>query len=696
MSTDLNNTNPPAPPSSAGSPSRLQDMAVPAIYTLATLLMVVAVLAFLAWLRSSWNTLPYSIWALVVSVFIYIAAGLASMSRRESWQWTPEERQRAILLAVMGIFGFALASLGLALPFAYPEIFSGQLATWREHKGPVLGCAALVLGGLFVLILGLVMGRDIAARYANLRRTVAGYNAMAGTLLLLVILILANLMSYINFGPLKALGQTYDWTSSRLYSLSDASKQVLTNLKQPVKVYAITTRNSLLTPEIETLLENCRSVTPMLSWELVSRDLQRREFARLDNLYQLPGDGLGLLVIYGTDEKAAHEFIPSNDLYENASMTAREGTRFQFKGESALIKAIKFLSQGQSKGKIYFTQGSGEMEFGGLGMGMDTRRQERSLSTLKQDLEKRNYDARSLVFGTDTTIPEDADIIVVVAPMRELPAKAVAALRDYLHGTGRKEKGRLIVLMPPAGDPRGRPIRTGLEGLLNEFHAKVGVDRVMAFRAIKPPLTVIATANPRVSNPIARAFVDEIFAFDDSRSVAAQQSTAPGGGMTAEEILVVPFGLQVWVETNLEADPMALANEIAKSPELQRQKLRQEPVPVAVAVSEGTPPMNIPGHPPMGGSEIQPRLVVFGSASWVADPSMSGAQHSLNLDLFTSSLSWLRKKADIGVSAEAKERKEYRPNVPPGGGIRIIVLPITIGLLAVLMLGGAVWVVRRR
>src|SRR5262249_6196182 len=161
----------------------------------------------------------------------------------------------------------------------------------------------------------------------------------------------------------------------------------------------------------------------------------------------------------------------------------------------------------------------------------------------------RNYDVRPLPLGPDaTTVPDDADVVVVAAPRRELPAKAVESLRRFLRGTGRKDKGRLVVLMPPAADARGEPIRTGLEKLLAEDDTQVGETRVMAFMGVRPPLTVIAMANPQVTNPIAQAFQDVSgFAFDDSREVRARRTPGgPGAAFTAEDILVVPDQTGVW------------------------------------------------------------------------------------------------------------------------------------------------------
>jgi hypothetical protein len=105
----------------------------------------------------------------------------------------------------------------------------------------------------------------------------------------------------------------------------------------------------------------------------------------------------------------------------------------------------------------------------------------------------------------------------------------------------------------------------------------------------------------------------------------------------------------------------------------------------------------MPGHPPIGGGDQQPRLIVFGDASWVTNRIINSQLGAYNYDLFSNCLSWLRERPDIGTEyAEGKIRPEYTLNAPPDVVSRLRWLPMGLMMLGLVGMGGAVWVVRRR
>jgi hypothetical protein len=151
----------------------------------------------------------------------------------------------------------------------------------------------------------------------------------------------------------------------------------------------------------------------------------------------------------------------------------------------------------------------------------------------------------------------------------------------------------------------------------------------------------------------------------------------------------------LWVESDLRASPEVLASELRKDRDKLRQKVSRSAIPVGAAVSEGagaTPP--IPGHDFM--RETQPRMLVVGDSSWVANREFGGREGQNNRELFVSCVNWLRGRPDIGTQpVEAKTRAEFR--LPEQAGTtRLLFLPIALILLAVICMGTGVWVVRRR
>jgi hypothetical protein len=91
----------------------------------------------------------------------------------------------------------------------------------------------------------------------------------------------------------------------------------------------------------------------------------------------------------------------------------------------------------------------------------------------------------------------------------------------------------------------------------------------------------------------------------------------------------------------------------------------------------------------------EPRLVVFGDASWVSNKEISRGG-SGNFELLRSLLSWLRERPDVGKMADPKERNFFTLQASPEAITRIQWLPGILICIGLLGLGGGIWVVRRR
>src|SRR5579875_3061369 len=154
----------------------------------------------------------------------------------------------------------------------YPEIFTGGPKSWRSHGWEVGRCVAALIGGLVLMFLALQLARPVQRTSMSMRRWLYGYNTILSTLLLLFILILVNLLPYTAVKPFSWAMEATDWTAGQLYSLHPATRNLLAELKEPVKVYVLIPTGSVLARDVETLMDNCRAVNPLLTWEQLSRD----------------------------------------------------------------------------------------------------------------------------------------------------------------------------------------------------------------------------------------------------------------------------------------------------------------------------------------------------------------------------------------------------------------------------------------
>ena len=89
-------------------------------------------------------------------------------------------------------------------------------------------------------------------------------------------------------------------------------------------------------------------------------------------------------------------------------------------------------------------------------------------------------------------------------------------------------------------------------------------------------------------------------------------------------------------------------------------------------------------------------MVVIGDTRWLADDNPSKLRPG-NVALFSSCLSWLRERPDIGQPPESKDRETYSlVGVDAATGDRLKKLPGVLMVLGIVTLGGGIWVVRRR
>ena len=117
--------------------------------------------------------------------------------------------------------------------------------------------------------------------------------------------------------------------------------------------------------------------------------------------------------------------------------------------EGALFEALSLLDVSQ-RGIVYMTSGTGE--------GDVQRSDDLGYSGLAVALQTEGYVVRTLPTASITEVPEDATLVVVIAPERPLRDVSLAALRRYLERGG----GSLIALLEPCRD-------SGIETLLSEF-----------------------------------------------------------------------------------------------------------------------------------------------------------------------------------------------------------------------------------
>jgi hypothetical protein len=711
------------------------------VFTLAGALAVLAVPIYLVSTRPFTQAVgPPFLWA-VAAFGILIVVGMLLLSEGQK---DDPARIRLLLMGGGLSLGAATFLLGIGLAtYTFREDFTSGLGTWLEKPAVLAWPVAIYLGGLALMFVSIQPALPLVRQDQNIRRITFGANLFVTIFLLLGVLALPNVLAYAE--PMNSFfGRSFDWTNTGVHTISEKTRNFMADLREPVKVYVLMPRNHPITLDTQTLLENCRSLNSKFSWELVNpqaveNSTRIRGFMEKYNL----SDPVGLLVVVGGEDSSNYSFIKFRDLFDEQAggPGRRSGLTYTYKGEGLLLNAMLSLLKGQMV--IYVTKGHGELELDQpmpKMMGAPRPRGTTSLGTLRDRLTARKgVEVRPLAIDRSTKkVPDDATVVVVARPTTAFTPEEVRVLRDYVQrqrtepAANKKEKskgktkdkkkataeedpsqkeekggvtaGKLFLLLDPVvvreGDSR-RMAPTGLEGLLAEYGVKLGMDRIESMQG-RNPLDVGTVPDPRSNSPIAKAFSPDprqltLFNFSDVRSV--ESAGGPPGRHTVDSILIALPQFGIWKQTNFDVDPVEFREGLRREEKRLLDKIEKNPVAIAVGVSDssGAPPGMPRDAIHGGGGQDTPRMVVFGTSSWITDTGLSGRQGTLRTDLFNSCVSWLREEKALGTGdVPDKTRKEYELNVQPANFWRLVLLPMALMLMTVVALGTGVWVVRRR
>lgn len=262
------------------------------------------------------------------------------------------------------------------------------------------------------------------------------------------------LMVFVLIGVVNWLGVKYntkwDVTDQKVYSLSEQSKKIASQLKENVVIRVWTTNIDRMSGAVSVanLLEN----------------------------YRIAGSGKITVEIKNPNDDplaAKQDQIKrDNVILVKATTSGRESRVESFsdaKSEEQITNAIIQTQKSQKK-QICFTTGHGEFSL--------TASTPEGLSTLKDSLEQSSYQTKEVNLALAEKFPSECEAIVVAGPQSAPVEKEVKMLQDFLNGGG-----KLLALLGP-GTPEG------WNSLLAPYGVQVQRDLVLDKRT-QPPYAVL-------------------------------------------------------------------------------------------------------------------------------------------------------------------------------------------------------------
>jgi ABC-type uncharacterized transport system involved in gliding motility auxiliary subunit len=363
---------------------------------------------------------------------------------------------------------------------------------------------------------------------ATRRQLLHGTSLGAGVLLVAALLIIVNYFGWKYY-------QRFDWTSGRLYSLSDKSRAVVSGLASDVEAVVFMTPSSQLYVPVTELLSRYEAASPRIKVRVLDPERNPAEARRLLEQYDV--QSLNSVVLAAADGE--RRVIEEADLaeYDYSGMQTGQGPQIrEFKGEQLITGAILELVE-KRKPKILFTTGHGELAPDDVSP--------RGLSQAQDLLGRDNFEVETWSSLGQAQVPDGTDLVVIAGPQVGLVEPELQTLTRFLIGGGRV----LLLLDPVIGAGGIEPTSFGpwLEGYGVRLDDDIVIDPTNPL-----PFYSAETffANQYQDHPITEALEDASYPviFSLARSVGALERDSDASIEVTELVRSSP---DAWGETDL-------------------------------------------------------------------------------------------------------------------------------------------------
>jgi ABC-type uncharacterized transport system involved in gliding motility auxiliary subunit len=515
------------------------------------------------------------------------------------------------ILGLLGWLGVALVFAAVAIRFTKPE--------WQPYYSG-LAIAGLVCTLLYMLSQWREIGQAFAGRQARF-----GTLAIISTLVVLAILVAIN---YIGTRHDKR----WDLTAAQQFSLSDQTRKVLQDLKEPVHGRVFARSDDF--QRFRDRLDEYKYASKQVDVEYVDPEKK----PALAQQYGITALGTVVFEYHGRNEKATSD------------------------GEQELTNALIKVVQGRQP-KVYFTTGHGEK---------DTTSADRTgYNAISSALTSDNFIVDKVVLAQQNAVPADADVLVIAGPQTDFLPAELDMVKKYLDGGG-----KAFIMLDPVIKP-GQAEPTGLQGLLHDWGIKADDDVVLDVSGMGR----LIGADESV--PVAASYpqhpITENFQLLTAYPLARSMTPVDGGvnGHTAQRL--VETSRSSWGETNLKA----LGD---------RQPAKQDPGdiagPVSLAAAVSAPAAN---GVEKDGKKPETRIVGFGDSEFASNAFL-GVQG--NRDLFLNTVNWLAQQENL-ISIRARDAQDRRVTLTQDQMTRIFYLTVLIVPGLILLAGVQTWWRRR-
>ncbi len=461
----------------------------------------------------------------------------------------------------------------------------------------LLTLIGLVICGLWVIL------QNRKTKWWQQRSAQSATNAFVATLSVLIIL-----------GLINFLGSRYylrlDLTDSQLFTLSPQSRELVSNLPETMKVWLFSKEQNLQDRE---LLDNYNRQSQQFKFEYVDPQLKpgiAEKFGVKD---------YGEVYLEFQNKRQLVQIINENERLSEIKLTNR----------------LQQITSSKTA-KVYFLQGHGERPLSAS---------KGAISQAIKGLTDKNFTTSALNLAEQPQVPDDAAVIVVAGPQRELLTGEVIALQNYLN-----RGGNLLLMIDPNTNPK---IDTILKDWGVRLDNRLAIDTSGENLQLGPAAILVTEYG---QHPITKDFEKNISVYPLTRPLEID----PVSSIESMALLKTKPYPRSWAESDQKSEKLEFnEGQDLKGPLTLGVALTRK-LPIPTSTNSPTPTSTnspTPTSPNSPNTSKESRLVVFGNSNFAVDGLF---EQQLNGDVFLNSVSWLSQQDQQLLSIRPKEPRNRR------------------------------------
>jgi len=318
--------------------------------------------------------------------------------------------------------------------------------------------------------------------------------------------------------------------------------------------------------------------------------------------------------------------------------------------EEALTNTLIKVTR-EVKKVLYFMEGHGEHDID------DAERT--GYSNIKSMLAEENYQIKKIFLAREGQIPKDCAVLIVNGPKQEPFKSELDTIDSYI-----EKGGKVFFLLDPQPAPQ-------MEEFFDKYGIEIGNDVIIDLSGIGRLFGTgpeVPLVNKYSSHPIVKALSGKACFFPMARSLSIKSPS--------------PTGMSVQFLAKTTSRSFGETNLRNNEAEFNEEADKKGPLNIAVVARKNNP----------DSSGKKGALVVFGDSDF-ANNVYGGMQ--ANSDMFLNVVNWLAEEEDL-ISIRTKPQEDRRVSLTPSQGKMVFYFSVIFLPLAVLVIGFAVFINRRK